>query len=133
MVALKFESDICEIVGAGAATVYQNIYYWCERNEANELHFYEGRYWTYNSQAAFSRLFKCFSERQVRAYLNKLIDADLILVGDFNKSKRERVNWYAVNPRQVQPTKPSGGGDQTVGCNRPNRRMSYRYKTKYKN
>ena len=123
MAVLRFDSDVCLVVGAGAATVYQNIVYWCEKNEANEENYFEGNYWTYNSQKAFSRLFRCFSERQVRGYLKKLIDEELILVGDFNKSKRERVKWYAVNPGYSQPTKASHGVtktsdaiDQNVGC-----------------
>lgn len=134
MVALRYESEICLQVGAGAATVYQNILYWCERNEANEVNYFEGKYWTYNSRVAFTRLFKCFSERQVRSFLDKLVEANLVLVGEFNKSKSDRTKWYAVNPAQPHVTemsngvtKMSNGSDQNVQCHtdiKPNTKIN---------
>lgn len=44
----NFDINIAEKYGINAAIILQNMYYWIEKNRANEKHFHDGYYWTYN-------------------------------------------------------------------------------------
>ncbi len=118
----SFDPEIAKIVGVNAATIFQNIVYWQEKNSANDRHFYDGKHWTYNSTRAFADMFPYLSLDQIRTAIQKLIDADLIEVGEFNKSSYDRTKWYSVkslvelgkipngvrqNPEPIPDSKPN--------------------------
>ena len=90
----SFDPAIAARVGVNAAVIYQNIKFWCEKNEANKKHFHDGRTWTYNSVSAFSKLFPYFSPKQIRTALQVLCDNGLIGVGCYNDNPNDRTNWY---------------------------------------
>ncbi len=91
-----FDPLVAERFGVNAAVIYQNIVYWIEKNQANEKNFREGRYWTYNSYSAFKKLFPYLSEKQIRTALDKLIEADWLMKGNFNQNRFDQKNWYAL-------------------------------------
>ena len=91
----SFDIDIAEKVGVNAAILYKNIKFWCAKNKANDVHFHDGHYWTYNSKKAFTELFPYMTERQVDYALNKLLEANYIIKGNYNKSPYDKTLWYA--------------------------------------
>jgi hypothetical protein len=95
MSAHSFDPDIAARVGCNAAVIYQNLFYWAEKNAANGRHFYEGRWWTYNSISAFSELFPYLTGKQIRTALDKLESDGLIVSGCYNKSAYDRTKWYS--------------------------------------
>lgn len=95
MSAHQFDPAIAARVGLNAAVIYQNLFYWAEKNAANGRHFYEGRWWTYNSVSAFSDLFPYLTGKQIRTALDKLESDGLIASGCFNKSAYDRTKWYS--------------------------------------
>ena len=52
----SFDSDVAKIVGVNGAVLFWNITFWVMKNKANDKHFYDGNYWTYNSTQAFTEL-----------------------------------------------------------------------------
>ena len=48
-----FNPVLAQTYGVDAAVFLHNIYFWLKHNKAYEKNFYEGRYWTFNSLAAF--------------------------------------------------------------------------------
>ena len=62
----SFDVELAKEYGILEAILIQNIYFWIEKNKANKKHFYDGRYWTYNSKKAFSEMFPYASERQIK-------------------------------------------------------------------
>ena len=96
-----FDVDVAQEVGVNAAILLENIAHWIEHNRANEdkKSFHDGRYWTYNSMKAFSELFPYLKPNAVRTALKKLKDADLIIVGNFNKLAYDRTQWYALTEK----------------------------------
>ena len=102
------------------AIILNNLFFWVKKNEANNIHYHDGRYWTYNSASAFVKLFPYFSERQVRYTLEKLEKHGLILVGNYNAKPMDRTIWYALTDKayelfgQVAPhmTNSSDGTDK---------------------
>lgn len=92
-----FDGEIASIVGVNAAVIFQNIGFWVSENEANGRNCEGGRYWTYNSNEAYRKLFPFLSANQIRGALDKLSDYDLILTGCFNKDARDRTSWYTLS------------------------------------
>lgn len=95
----SFDIDVAMEYGVNCAIILQNLYYWVEKNRANEKHFYDGMYWTYNSVKAFEELFPYLSSKQIRSALNKLIDDGIIVDGNYNDSAYDRTKWYAVTEK----------------------------------
>ena len=91
----NFDTEVALDVGVNAAIIYKNIQFWCDHNEKNEKHFYEGCYWTYNSMKAFTEQFPYMSEAQVRSSLKILEEKGYIASGNFNKVAYDRTKWYA--------------------------------------
>lgn len=93
------DPNIAEIVGVNAAILFYNLRHWVAKNAANEKHFYDGKYWTYNSVQAFEKLFSYMSKKQIRVALEKLKESDLIETGNFNEVKYDRTLWYAITKK----------------------------------
>ena len=91
-----FDVDIARLVGLNAAVIFQNILFWCLYSQANKINYYDGNYWTFNSVKAMAALFPYFSSRQIETAIRKLIDAGLIIKGNYNRNPYDRTCWYAI-------------------------------------
>lgn len=95
----SFDSRIAEKVGVNSAIILNNLYFWVEKNKANDCNFHDGYYWTYNSQKAFSELFPYFTQKQIRYAIKKLIDMEIIITGNYNELSYDRTLWYAITEK----------------------------------
>lgn len=94
-----FDVEVALEYGLNEAIILNNLRYWIEHNAANEKNFYEGRYWTYNSNSAFCVLFPYLSERKIRNALKHLQEEGIIMTGNYNKSLYDRTLWYAFTDK----------------------------------
>lgn len=92
----SFDIDIAQEYGIPAAILLKHIYYWVEKNRANDKHYINGNYWTYCSVKAFSELFPYMSAKVIRNGLAKLEEGELIQVDCFNAQAYDRTKWYTV-------------------------------------
>lgn len=95
----SFDVDIAVKYGVNAAILLNNIYWWIRKNKANNRHYHDGCYWTYNSRTAFTELFPYLSERQIKTAMDKLIADGVVKTGDYNTDKRKRPTWYALTKK----------------------------------
>lgn len=103
------------------AILINHLEYWIEQNEANNRNFHDGRYWTFNSAKAFSKIFPYVSERKIRLALKHLQDENIIMTGNFNKSSYDRTLWYAftdyatsiLQNRQMEVPEMSNQNDES--------------------
>lgn len=93
----SFDIEVAKEYGILEAILLNHIYYWIDKNKANSKHFYDGRYWTYNSRKAFSEMFPYASERQIRSALEKLEKSNVLLTGNYNKQRFDRTLWYSFS------------------------------------
>ena len=122
MMEHSFDVDIAKRYGIHAAILLKNIYFWIEKNRANDTNYYDGYYWTFNSKKAFAELFPYMNARQVDYALQKLIDDKLIITGNYNKVAYDRTLWYAITKKgysilqncEMENTKMSNGNDDNV-------------------
>jgi hypothetical protein len=95
----SFNVELACEVGTNAAVLLENIFFWCQKNEANGQNEHDGLYWTYNSAAALSKLFPYMSPKQIYTALDKLESSEYIKSGNYNKSAYDRTKWYAVTKK----------------------------------
>lgn len=91
----SFDSDIACKYGVFEAILINYLQVWISKNAANKRHEHDGRYWTYNSKKALSKLFPYVSYSRIERAIRKLVDEGVIIVGNYNKSTYDRTNWYA--------------------------------------
>jgi len=91
-----FNIEEAKKYGIECAVLLYNIRYWIEKNKANGTHFYEGKYWTYNSSKAFSKLFPYLSRTQIARHLRKLEDFGILISGNFNSQNYDKTKWYSI-------------------------------------
>lgn len=92
----SFETEYAKKYGVEEAILLQNFIFWINKNKANNVHFYEGKYWTYNSKKAMLELFPFWSESQLKRIINSLISQGVLITGNFNKSPYDKTTWYAL-------------------------------------
>lgn len=117
-----FDIEIARIYGVNAAVLLQNLGHWIKKNEANDVNYHDGYYWTFNSRRAYRKLFPYMSERQIDTAFKKLIDDGLVITGNYNVQKYDRTLWYALTQKGkcilhfdgMDYTKMSNGNLQNV-------------------
>ena len=118
----SFDIDIATKYGVHSAILFNHLAFWIAKNEANNTNYYDGNYWTFNSKQAFSKLFPYMTPRQITYALDKLIDAGLIVTGNYNNSAYDRTLWYALTEKgksilqncQMETPKTSNQSDENV-------------------
>lgn len=95
----SFDVDIAKEYGLHCAIILQNIVFWIEKNKANEKHFHDGTYWTYNSVKAFGDMFPYLTAKQIRTALQRLEDDGLIKTGNYNTLDYDRTKWYSLTEK----------------------------------
>lgn len=94
--AHSFDEQDAIQYGILEAVLLYNIRYWVAKNVANEKHFYDGKYWTYNSAKAYARLFPYASQQTIQRALRKLEEMGAIVTGCYNTNPYDHTKWYSV-------------------------------------
>lgn len=114
----QFDIDIAALYGVDESIMIFNLQFWIRKNEANGKHFHDGRFWTYNSIEAFTKLFPFWTARQIRRVLKSLEEKGVIVTGNYNTSAYDRTTWYAFADSFLQKgqnhfTESSNGNDNS--------------------
>lgn len=75
----------------------------------------EGRTWNFCSRHELTSYFPYWNEDKIKRKLKNLIDAGILMVGNFNKRQWDKTNWYAF----VDEAKWGISNIPYVGRNRP--------------
>lgn len=97
----SFDPVDAERYGILEAVLLANIQWWVAKNEANQRHFHDGQYWTYNSAKAFTKLFPYASQQQIQRALKRLEEAGVLLVGSYNINPYDHTKWYSVVQERI--------------------------------
>lgn len=90
-----FDTEYALKYGIEEAIVINNLQFWIVKNRANKKHFINDRTWTYNSYKAFSEIFPYWNEHKMKRILDSLVDKQILLRENYNKSGYDRTCWYA--------------------------------------
>lgn len=91
----EFKVALASIYGIEEAIFIHNLHYWITENKANCRNFFDGRFWTFNSQRAYKDLFPYMSESKIKRAIANLIEKGIIMKGNHNENQYDRTNWYA--------------------------------------
>lgn len=97
----QFNVQLAKEYGIEEAILIHNLFFWINKNAANERHFYDGHYWTYNTQKALSDLFPYINETKIQRCLKVLYEKGIIIKGNYNKNKLDRTCWYAFTDNAI--------------------------------
>ena len=116
-----FDGRIAAMYGVDEAVFIAMLHFLIAKNEANDRHFHDGRYWTYNSIRAMERLFPWWSKRQIERIVKKLKDAGVVLTANYNRDSHDRTLFYSLDESKL-PISPfcrelSPNGDSTPSPN----------------
>ncbi|ANJ65546.1 putative replication protein [Pseudoalteromonas virus vB_PspP-H6/1] len=110
MAVYSFDTDIANLVGVNAATIYHNMNFWIIKNKANNNNYRDGNWWVYNSVKAWQELFPFMTIRAVRTALDKLVEYGLIEKGEYNQKGYDKTAWYAIcQYRQMDLSETANG------------------------
>lgn len=117
----QFDANIAALYGVDESIMIYNLSFWIRKNEANGKHFHDGRFWTYNSIEAFTKLFPFWTARQIRRILKSLEEKGVIVTGNYNTSAYDRTTWYAFADSFLQKwqkhfTERANGEAETGKC-----------------
>ena len=113
----SFDIEVAKELGVNCAVILKHIYFWVEKNKANDKNFFDGRYWTYNSVKAFEEIFPYLTNKQIRGALDRLSEHGLIMVGCYNEDPYDKTLWYSVTDKG-NSILLSGQTDFPSGANR---------------
>lgn len=131
----SFDIDIAKEYGILEAILLNNLWFWIEKNRANNINYYDGYYWTYNSTRAFNELFPYVSQRQIQCALKRLIEEEILQTGNYNKVAYDRTLWYAFTEKgkcimqkckmeNVEMLNGLGKNDEPIPDNKPSSKPS---------
>ena len=90
-----FKVDLASIYGIEEAIVIDKLVGWIDHNEANNQNFHDGRFWTYNSCKGLIKQFPYMKEGKIKRILTGLVEAGLLMKGNYNENQYDRTCWYA--------------------------------------
>ena len=85
--------SLAKAIGLNEAVVLQQIHYWISKKK----HFYDNKYWTYNSYEKWQDQFSFLTPRQIQYAINNLEKSGLLISGNYNKLRIDRTKWYTIN------------------------------------
>ena len=97
----SFNIELAKEYGILEAIIINNLFFWIEKNKANNVSYYDGTYWTYNSIKALNELFPYASERKISYALKHLEEEGIIKTGNYNKLAYDRTLWYAFTEKGI--------------------------------
>lgn len=97
-----FNVEIAKIFGVNVAIFLDHMAFWITKNMANNRHYHEGTYWTYNTIEAYKELFPYWTTRQMRGVIDKCIKYGLILESNYNITTYDRTKWYALTEESAK-------------------------------
>lgn len=111
---ILFSPKLAKEIGLNEAIILQQVHYWTEINKSNNVNFYDGYYWTFNSYSSWQKNhFPFWSEKTIERIFHNLEENSFLLVGNYNKKKYDKTKWYRVNHEKINSLniKPSRQND----------------------
>ena len=99
---LSFNIEAARRFGVDGAVLLQGMAAWISKNRANERHFHDGRWWTYNSQDALVNLFPFWSRRQIQRIVKALNTEGALLLGNYSDGSFHNTTWYALSDEVLE-------------------------------
>lgn len=107
------------------AILVWHFQYWIMKNKRLNRNLIEGRTWTYQTYEEIAAVFPYWSRDQVKRLLKKVIDSEILVKGNFNKTPFDKTVWYAFKDEEkfgislFRKMDDLDEEDSSIGRNRP--------------
>lgn len=98
----SFDADVAIALGVKGAILLHHIGWWVEKNRANGTNYHDGRYWTYNSADAFTKIFPFWSMKTIQRELKALENADVIKSARYNTNPFDKTKWFTLTQKGAE-------------------------------
>ena len=95
----RFQVELAMEYGIEEAILIENFVHWIQKNKANNKHYHNGRYWTYNSAKAFAEQFPYMNESKIKRIVSRLVETGVLMKGNYNENQYDRTCWYAFTDK----------------------------------
>ena len=85
--------SLAKEIGLNEAIMLQQIHFWIGKKN----NYKDGRYWVYNTYDEWLEQFPFWSLSTLKRTITSLSNKKLIIIGNFNKAKFDKTNWYTIN------------------------------------
>ena len=89
--------ELASIIGLNESIVLQQIHYWLIINEKKNQNYEDKRYWMFNTYAELQKQFPFWNEKTIKRIVANLKKDGYLLIGNYNKYKYDRTNWYSID------------------------------------
>ncbi|MCX6747417.1 MAG: hypothetical protein NTW98_00495 [Candidatus Nomurabacteria bacterium] len=98
-------------IGIEESIMLWNIYFWVSFNQkgAGDMHYHEGKYWTYNTVRDFVEQYPFWTKGMIRRILKNLEHGGYIEIGRFNKFGYDKTKWYTVTEKTLDVLENDNG------------------------
>ena len=103
-----FYVEVARLYGLHEAVIFSHVLFWIKHNRAKGREPRNGRFWMYQSVAKMAEELGYLSPKQIRTALNNLVNAGVLVVGEFNKDRRDRTAWYSFSDRWFDILREAG-------------------------
>jgi hypothetical protein len=87
--------------GVDCAILISHFQFWIEQNQAMGRNFHDGRTWMYQTQNEIAAVYPYWTRDQVQYLLQKLVDFDVLIKGNYNKTQMDKTTWYAFKDEKM--------------------------------
>jgi hypothetical protein len=91
----SFDIVLAAEYGIEGAILIHHFQHWIGVNRRLKRNFFDGKTWSYQTHQEIYANFPYWSPDKVRRYVDSLVDAGVLLKGNFNKCTFDRTLWYA--------------------------------------
>ena len=92
----QFDVEMATKHGIEKAVLLHHLMFWQYKNKANGKNERDGKTWTYNTGAAFAKIFPFWSTHKIYRLLRELEQEGLIESRCYSEKKSDRTKWYTV-------------------------------------
>lgn len=98
----RFNPDLAVKLSVNAAVVFENVAYWCELNRERNENLHDGKNWVCLSIRELTETCPYISGRAIRFAIQKLVDAGLLVTGNYNERPFDKTLWYALTDKGME-------------------------------
>lgn len=95
----SFSVSLAEKIGLKESILLQHLFFWHQKNKANDHNIFDGKVWTYNSIKAFQEIFPYMSKNEIVNSLKRMVDSGLIIEGNYNRVAFDKTKWYSLTDK----------------------------------
>ena len=119
----SFDVSLAVEYGIEEAILIHHFQYWIEFNMRCGKNEYDGRTWTYQTLEEIANHFDYLSKDKVKRTIQSLVDQDVLIKGNYNRTPLDRTLWYAFKNqemftkrrnRQIEKAKSENGDGETA-------------------